>query len=85
MLRVFLGQWIGATIGPLNSFSDDMEPFCINRDAALKIYDAILKAIILTMMLRWSSRARGCDDWFMGLFGWTSLGIKIWALIKALV
>jgi len=49
LLCVFIGEWLGGTVWPLKLFSSfyDMEPFGLNRDAVLRIYDAMMRAVMV--------------------------------------
>jgi hypothetical protein len=78
VLRVFIGEWIGGTIGPLNRFSDDLEPFGLSRDAVLRIYDAVIKAATVAATTA-VMRAPG----YIGAAGWITIGVNLWACLKA--
>ncbi|KAL5350993.1 hypothetical protein ACLOAV_004566 [Pseudogymnoascus australis] len=84
MLRIFIGEWIGGTAGPMKRFSNDLEPFGLSRDAVLRIYDATIKAFVVTMavslirVLETESNMR-----VKGLVGWLVAGANLWACLKA--
>lgn len=84
LLRVFLGERIGGTLGPLKQFSDDMEPFGMSRDAVVRTYDAVFKAVVVAATV-WAMQFLeiGCESWSIGVVGWMSAGINIWACLKA--
>lgn len=86
LLRVFLGEWIGGTLGPLKRFSDDMEPFGMSRDAVVRTYDAAFKAAIVAATV-WAMRDLEieCENWSVGVVEWMTAGINIWAFWKAIV
>lgn len=71
MLRVFLGERFGGTAGtagPLKRISDDLEPFGLSRDAVLRIYDATIKAFIITMTVSLVKLLEGEHSiWVIGL------------------
>jgi hypothetical protein len=84
LLRVFLGEWIGGTVWPLKLFSDDMEPFGLSRDAVLRIYDAMVRAAMVTATaeaVRFFQME--CDVSSVGLAGWVAAGINLWACLKS--
>lgn len=86
MLRVFLGERIGGTAGPLRRFSDDLEPFGLSRDAVLRIYDATIKAFIVTMTVSLVKLLEGeHNTWVIGLVEWATAGLNLWACVKAYV
>jgi hypothetical protein len=86
VLRVFIGEWIGGTAGPLKRFSDDLEPFGLSRDAVLRIYDAIIKAFIVTMAVSLIRILEtGYNTQIKGLVGWAVAGVNLWACLKAFV
>lgn len=86
LLRVFIGERIGgATFGPFARFSDDLEPFGMSRDAVLRIYDAVLKAGIVTAAVEnMRSLESECNAWDIGVAGWISAGLNLWACFKAI-
>lgn len=68
MLLVFLGERIGGTVGPLKRFSDDLEPFGLSRDTVLRIYNATIKAFIVTMTVSLVRLLEGGQSiWVIGL------------------
>jgi hypothetical protein len=84
MLRVFLGERIGGTAGPLKRFSDDLEPFGLSRDAVLRIYDATIKALMVTMTVSSVKLLEGeHSTWVIGLAEWATAGLNLWACVKA--
>lgn len=86
MLRVFLGERIGGTLGPLKRFSNDLEPFGLSRDAVLRIYDATIKAFIVTMIVSLFKLLEGEHSiWVIGLVEWATAGLNLWACMKAYV
>ena len=86
MLRVFLGERIGGTAGPLKRFSDDLEPFGLSRDAVLRIYDAIIKAFVVTMTVSLVKLLEGGHSiWVIALVEWATAGLNLWARLKAYI
>ena len=86
MLRVFIGEWIGGTAGPLKRFSNDLEPFGLSRDAVLRIYDATIKAFVVTMTVSLIEVLEtGYNTQIKGLVGWAVAGVNLWACLKAYV
>jgi hypothetical protein len=84
MLRVFLGERIGGTAGPLKRFSDDLEPFGLSRDAVLRIYDTTIKAFMVTMTVSLVKLLDGeHSTWVIGLAEWATAGLNLWACVKA--
>jgi hypothetical protein len=84
LLRVFLGEWIGGTVWPLKLFSDDMEPFGLSRDAVLRIYDAVIRAGMVTATVEMGRVLQmGCDVSLAGVAGWVVTGLNLWACLKA--
>ncbi|KAL5344820.1 hypothetical protein ACLOAV_010217 [Pseudogymnoascus australis] len=86
MLRIFIGEWIGGTAGPLKRFSNDLEPFGLSRDAVLRIYDATIKAFVVsTTVSLIRVLETGYNTQIKGLVGWAVAGVNLWACLKAYV
>lgn len=86
ILRVFIGEWIGGAAWPLKQFSDDLEPFGLSIDALLRIYDTIIKATTVTGAVEVMRMLdTGCDVWIIGVAGWITTGVNLWACLKASV
>lgn len=84
LLRVFLGDWIGGTIWPLKLFSDDMEPFGLSRDAVLRIYDAVIRAGMVSASVGVVSVLQmRCNFSLAGVAGWIVTGLNLWACLKS--
>jgi hypothetical protein len=84
MLRVFLGERIGGTAGPLKRFSNDLEPFGLSRDAVLRIYDASIKAFLVAITVSLVKLLEGEHSiWVIGSVEWATAGLNFWACGKA--
>jgi hypothetical protein len=84
LLRVFLGEWLGGTIWPLKLFSYDIEPFGLSRDAVLRIYDAMIRAVMVAATVKVVRALQmGCDISLVGVAGWAVTGVNLWACLKA--
>ncbi|RDW70958.1 hypothetical protein BP6252_07521 [Coleophoma cylindrospora] len=83
ILRIFIGEWIGGTVWPLNQFSDDLEPFGLSRDAVLRLYDVSIRVAIATGMVEIFRGLTGCNVWIMGAAEWMLAGVNLWACLKS--
>jgi hypothetical protein len=83
LLRVFIGEWIGGTFGPLAHVSDYLELVGMSRDAVLRVYEAGVKACIVVAAVENRRVLDGASDtWNSGLAGWLGAGLNLWALLK---
>lgn len=68
ILCIFLRERIRGTLGPLKRFSDDLELFGLSRDTVLRVYNAPIKAFIVTMIVSLFKLLEGERSiWVIGL------------------
>jgi hypothetical protein len=71
-------------VWPLKLFSSDMEPFGLSRDAALRIYGATIRAVMIAATIEVITvHQMGCDVSLVGVAGWVVTGVDLWACLKA--
>jgi hypothetical protein len=84
LLRVFLGEWLGRMVWALRLFSSDMEPFGLSREAVLRVYDATIRAVVITATIEVITvHQMGWDVSLVGVAGWVVTRVNLWACLKA--
>lgn len=93
VLRLFVGEWIGGVwFGPLKRFTDDFEPYGLSRDGALRVWDAVVKTVLLikaVAALRFEGEGEvvaggAAGSCWLGYGLWAVSG-NLWAICKACI